>query len=680
MDACVDKSSAVNEEDLKQKREVIKREGVHLAPRLYSCRDCDYVTTNSGGFHQHKLVHLKTCKFACDFDGCEFRTNYQKTIREHKKVHTGETPHLCHICGKSFARSQGLRVHQIRHGKGEAVTLKCDLCPMTTIWPDVMRRHKKIHTGVKPFECTHCTYASSQRGNLKTHMKTCSAIKAAGAPSVLGPSEKTNKPLGPMPHRWLTPKVLAITQTDSAEEFMPADSGVTLSHSAWYVECIGRKKKLNIVKKPYRCKHCSYSTVHQGELMTHLKTCPEFRAAKESVPLKPLESDFCPSKLAEDQASCETPSSMSEGKSTEGGGNEPDDILLDLFDSQDQDEDLIHNTESCIDPADPEIKKEPCNLDELNSWSISGVMTDQVFRNVDPSEEEFNGGPVLQNTAKEVNNINSNIPKTYQKRHGKACQPAKCIQDDRPVAADFETPCHHENKSDNGFADMDTDHTCTPDEVNVLITHAQQMLGDSKSNSVMVNISKPTTSRLLQPNTVPKQITQKIYTCEHCEYTTIHGGSMSAHRRYIHANDKPHACTYPGCDFRSVYPRNIHIHMMQHTGEKSHLCDICGKSFRRSHQLASHKNTHGIGEKNIKCELCDYTAFTKERIKRHMRTHTGVKPFKCSQCSYATSQKYNLVSHNRIHSGEKPYKCEQCDYAAAHKATLVGHVKSQHQL
>ena len=43
------------------------------------------------------------------------------------------------------------------------------------------------------------------------------------------------------------------------------------------------------------------------------------------------------------------------------------------------------------------------------------------------------------------------------------------------------------------------------------------------------------------------------------------------------------------------------------------------------------------GEPEFKCDLCDYKAYTKCILKRHLaQKHNGVKAFKCDQCEYAT--------------------------------------------
>ena len=92
----------------------------------------------------------------------------------------------------------------------------------------------------------------------------------------------------------------------------------------------------------------------------------------------------------------------------------------------------------------------------------------------------------------------------------------------------------------------------------------------------------------------------------------------------------------------------------------------------------ANKRKRGSKEK-FACLICERIVKTKQRLKHHLRAHTGEKPFKCTcdGCDSAFSQSGHLKTHMRTHTGEKPFKCmwKGCDYAFSRSHHLVEHMK-----
>ncbi|XP_056279836.1 zinc finger protein 335 isoform X4 [Pseudoliparis swirei] len=188
----------------------------------------------------------------------------------------------------------------------------------------------------------------------------------------------------------------------------------------------------------------------------------------------------------------------------------------------------------------------------------------------------------------------------------------------------------------------------------------------------------------------------KPFKCEECDYTSVYKKDVVRHAA-IHNKDNVIFYLYrkrktelvpkvseflcPVC--HRIYPmqKRLTQHMKTHSSEKPHMCDKCGKSFKKRYTFKMHLLTHiqSLGDSKFKCEFCNYTCDNKKLLLNHQLSHTNDRPFKCDYCKYSTCKEEFLVSHLAIkHTGEKPFSCDLCHFTTKHRKNLRLHVQCRH--
>ncbi|XP_056631463.1 zinc finger protein 431-like [Diorhabda sublineata] len=174
-----------------------------------------------------------------------------------------------------------------------------------------------------------------------------------------------------------------------------------------------------------------------------------------------------------------------------------------------------------------------------------------------------------------------------------------------------------------------------------------------------------------------------LYKCGMCD-KTFKIGTHALEHVYFHTGEKPFPCEI--CGKRFMYSRLLSAHRrLSHysvlTGKPlvKYDCKICGKHYEsypglQRHMFSKHDES-GI-DRSVMCDVCGKKIKNKDKLKFHLRIHSGDKPFSCVICGKKFAKKDFLQAHMPVHTGEKPFSCKDCGKTFAHRAPLWYHKKT----
>ena len=187
-----------------------------------------------------------------------------------------------------------------------------------------------------------------------------------------------------------------------------------------------------------------------------------------------------------------------------------------------------------------------------------------------------------------------------------------------------------------------------------------------------------------------------VYRCKICtKYTTDKPSLLNKHMKLKHSESCEEMLQCTQCQFQCSSTEGMakHVSSTHNKHDNSDLetinindtptCNICQKTFKNAMHLKRHyRDVHGPEVRPHLCDTCGKAFKRTDALQQHRIVHlersARTLPFKCATCNKGFRSAAHLKEHMSMHTTERPYLCQYCGAAFKTQPVQKKHILTLH--